>query len=113
MTDARRGGREFLRLVALRALIGLPSPLGGALFLAIDHELETWLWSADPAWYTVIGLPVVGAVVVIAARRLLPGAGGHPPLLGIGGGVTPLAYGPGIAVAAIGTLAFGAVLGPE
>jgi len=77
------------------------------------HELENWLWDSEPAWYVVIGLPVAGACVVLAARRLLPGDGGHPPLEGIGGGTTPVAYAPGIALAALGTLAFGAVLGPE
>src|SRR5439155_12841196 len=51
--------------------------------------------------------------IVLLARRFLPGDGGHPPLEGIGGGPVPLANGPGIALAAIGTLAFGAVLGPE
>jgi H+/Cl- antiporter ClcA len=51
--------------------------------------------------------------VVLAARRLLPGDGGHPPLEGIGGAATPLSHAPGIALAALGTLAFGAVLGPE
>jgi H+/Cl- antiporter ClcA len=44
---------------------------------------------------------------------LLPGDGGHSPLDGIGGGVTPVAAAPGIVLAALGTLAFGAVLGPE
>jgi len=56
---------------------------------------------------------VVGAAIVVLARGLLPGDGGHSPLLGIGGGPTPLAYAPGVALAALGTLAFGAVLGPE
>ena len=49
----------------------------------------------------------------LLARALLPGDGGHPPLEGIGGGATPLAYAPGVALAALGTLAFGAVLGPR
>jgi H+/Cl- antiporter ClcA len=84
--------------------------------------IETWLWtdlpkdlgSSTPPWYLVIGLPVVGAMVVIAARRLLPGDGGHSPLLGFAGhGPTKLAHAPGIALAALGTLGFGAVLGPE
>jgi H+/Cl- antiporter ClcA len=43
----------------------------------------------------------------------LPGDGGHRPLDGLGGKPTPLADGPGVALAAIGTLSFGAVLGPE
>ena len=107
------GGRAYLRLVGLGALIGIPAALVAALFLALVHELENWLWDSDPAWYLVIGLPVAGACIVLAARWLLPGDGGHPPLEGIGGGTTPVAYAPGIALAALGTLAFGAVLGPE
>jgi H+/Cl- antiporter ClcA len=50
---------------------------------------------------------------VYLARRFLRGDGGHPPLQGIGGGAVPVSHAPGIALAAIGTLAFGAVLGPE
>jgi H+/Cl- antiporter ClcA len=114
-------GRTYLRLVALGALIGIPAALVASLFLALVHDLEHWLWDSlpsalgesSPPWYLVIGLPAVGACVVLAARRLLPGDGGHPPLEGIGGGATPLAQAPGIALAALGTLAFGAVLGPE
>jgi H+/Cl- antiporter ClcA len=114
-------GAAYLRLILLGALIGIPAALVAAGFLALVHLLEEWLWedlpsalgSSSPPWYLVIGLPVVGALVVVAARTLLPGDGGHSPLAGIGGGVTPLAYGPGVALAAVGTLAFGAVLGPE
>src|SRR5262249_25339978 len=68
--------------------------------------------AASP-WSFVRGLPVAGACIVLAARRLLPGDGGHSPLHGIGGGVTPVLHAPGIALAALGTLCFGAVLGPE
>jgi chloride channel protein, CIC family len=107
-------GRTYLRLVLLGALVGIPAGLVGALFLAAVHELENWLWPDDPDWYLVVGLPVAGAVIVIAARRLLPGDGGHEPLGGLHTpSAIPLSYAPGIALAAIGTLAFGAVLGPE
>lgn len=114
-------GAAYVRLVGLGAAIGIPAALVAALFLALVHQVEHWLWTdlppklghVHPEWYLVIFLPVVGAVIVIAARRLLPGDGGHPPLQGIGGGATPLANAPGIALAALGTLAFGAVLGPE
>jgi H+/Cl- antiporter ClcA len=119
--DRRRGG-EYLRLVGLGALIGVPAALLAAGFLALVHQIEHWLWTdlphqigvSHPPWYLVIALPVVGAAVVVAARRLLPGDGGHPPLEGIGGAKqTPISHGPGVALAAVGTLGFGAVLGPE
>jgi H+/Cl- antiporter ClcA len=83
--------------------------------------LQTWLWDdlpsalghSGPPWYLVLGLPVAGALVVLAARRLLPGDGGHRPLVGLSAAPTPVSHGPGVALAALGTLPFGAVLGPE
>jgi H+/Cl- antiporter ClcA len=112
VTDGAPAGRAYLRLVALGAVVGIPAALVAALFLAAVHALEHWLWQ-DPHWYLVIGLPVVGAAIVAAARTLLPGDGGHNPLDGIGGAPTPVSSAPGVAVAALATLAFGAVLGPE
>jgi H+/Cl- antiporter ClcA len=115
-------GARALRLIGIGAVLGIPAALVAALFLAVAHQIEHWLWTDlphdlgtnGPPWYLVIGLPVVGAAVVIAARRLLPGDGGRRPLQGISGeGPTPLRYAPGIALAALGTLSFGAVLGPE
>ena len=114
-------GTAYLRLVLLGALIGVPAALLAALFLAFVHELEHWLWdelpeqlgTSSPPWYLVIGLPVVGAALVVAARARLPGDGGHSPLGGLGVAPTPVEHAPGIALAATGTLAFGAVLGPE
>jgi H+/Cl- antiporter ClcA len=106
-------GAEILRLVGLGALIGVPAALAAAGFLALVHELENGLWSGNPAWYLVVGLPVAGAALVVTARELLPGDGGHPPLEGLSAGLTPLSYAPGIVLAALGTLSFGAALGPE
>jgi H+/Cl- antiporter ClcA len=111
----------YLRLVALGALIGIPAALLAALFLAVVHEIEDVLWDdlpdalgySSPPWFLVIVLPAVGAAIVVASRRLLPGDGGHSPFDGISLEPTPLAFGPGIALAGLGTLAFGAVLGPE
>jgi len=111
----------YLRLVLLGAVIGIPAALLASLFLAVVHELEHWLWhdlptalgESSPPWYLVIGLPVVGACLVVIARRFLPGDGGHEPLHGFAGKPPLLSYAPGVALAAIGTLAFGAVLGPE
>jgi H+/Cl- antiporter ClcA len=112
VTDEAPSGAAYLRLVLLAAAIGVPAALVAALFLAAVHEVEDWLWD-DPAWYLIVGLPAVGACVVIAARKLLPGDGGHSPLGGLSTAPTPLAHAPGVALAALGTLCFGAVLGPE
>ena len=114
-------GHRVRHLVTLGALVGVPAALLAAVFIAVVHKLEDWLWhdlperldASGPPWYLVLGLPVVGACIVLAARRLLPGDGGHEPLEGISVQPTPVAHAPGIALAAIGTLAFGAVLGPE
>jgi H+/Cl- antiporter ClcA len=111
----------YLRLIGLGAVIGVPAALLAAVFLQLVHWLEEWLWHdlpdalgySAPPWFLVVGLPVCGAAVVIVARLLLPGDGGHSPLEGIKVTPTPLRYGPGVALAALGTLAFGAVLGPE
>jgi H+/Cl- antiporter ClcA len=111
----------YLRVVVLAGLIGIPAAVVAALFLGFIHAAETWLWDelpvalgfAAPPWFLILGLPVVGAAMVVVARLLLPGDGGHPPLEGLKAGETPLAYVPGVILAATGTLAFGAVLGPE
>jgi H+/Cl- antiporter ClcA len=127
MTAASVPGQElsgwgYLRLVLLGALIGVPAALVAAGFLALVHYLQHWLWEdlpdalghSSPPWYLVLLLPAAGAAMVLAARTLLPGDGGHRPLEGIGAGPPlPLAYAPGIALAALATLAFGGVLGPE
>ena len=112
---------EYLRLVGIAALIGIPAALAAALFLGLIHELEHWLWDelpaslgyAAPPWFFVLGLPVLGALLVVLARAFLPGDGGHRPLEGISATPTPPSYVPGVVLAAVGTLAFGAVLGPE
>jgi H+/Cl- antiporter ClcA len=114
-------GAAYVRLVLLGGLIGIPAGVVAALFLALVNELQHWLWTdlpdalgaSSPPWYLVIGLAVAGAAIVVAARRRLPGDGGHEPLGGLALPSTPIAHVPGVALAALGTLGFGAVLGPE
>jgi hypothetical protein len=77
---ARERGSDELRLVGIGALIGVPAALVAALFLALAHELEGWLWEDlpdalgrnDPPWFLIVGLPVVGAVIVLAAPGSSP-----------------------------------------
>ena len=115
------GGAAYLRLILIGAVIGVPAALVAAGFLVVVHQLENLLWDdlpdglgySSPPWFLVIALPVVGAALVVCARRLLPGDGGHDPLGGVSVDPTPVSWGPGVALAALGTLSFGAVLGPE
>ena len=115
------GGAQYLRLVGIGALIGIPAALIAVLFQALVHKTETLLWTDlpdamgldGPPWWLVLALPVVGALLVWGARVLLPGDGGHEPIKGLNAAPTAVRYAPGVALAAFGTLAFGGVLGPE
>ena len=117
----RAQARLLLQLTGLGILIGIPAALVAWGFLELVHVTEHWLWHDLPAslgedqppWYLLVRLPVVGAVIVIIARAFLPGDGGHHPLDGFGGPPTPARNALGVALAAFGGLAFGAVLGPE
>ena len=119
--EPRLSGGAYLRLILLGAVIGLPAALVAAGFLALVHELEDWVWHdlpdalghSTPPWYLIVGLPVLGAALVVAARTFLPGDGGHSPLDGISAKPTPVSHAPGVALAALASLVFGAVIGPE
>ena len=114
-------GAAYLRLILIGAALGVPAALLAAGFLALVHQLENVLWDDLPdalgyssaPWFLILGIPLVGGLIVIVARRFLPGDGGHDPLGGLSMAPTALAAGPGVALAAIGTLSFGLVLGPE
>jgi len=112
--------RELVRLTLLGALIGLPAGAVAFAFITVVHWLETWLWDDlpdalgvdAPPWWLVLGLPTLGGLLVYLARRL-PGDGGHAPINGVSMGVTPTIDAGSIALAALATLPFGLVLGPE
>ena len=120
MTD-RRPAVHGLGLVLFGAAIGIPAALAAIAFFTAVHYLERLLWhdlpsalgEAAPPWYLVVLLPVVGAAIVAAARLALPGDGGRSPLAGMAHGPTPVRFVPGVVLAALGTLGFGLVLGPE
>lgn len=110
----------LVRLTALGALVGIPAGLLAFAFVAIVHWLEHLLWHELPAalgadgppWYLLIGLPVLGGLLVHLARGL-PGDGGPSPVhTGLSEPSAPRnAW--SIAFAALATLPFGMVLGPE
>jgi H+/Cl- antiporter ClcA len=115
------GGRDYLRLIGIGAVVGIPAALVAIAFLGVVHYVESWLWTdlpkamglTAPPWWLIVGLPVVGGLLVWLARTALPGDGGHEPLGGLSFTPTPVSYAPSVALAALGTLAFGLVLGPE
>src|SRR4051794_1217109 len=112
--------RQLAGLALLGALVGLPAGLVAFLFITVVHELEHWLWTDlpdalgvdEPPWYLLIGLPLAGALIVLLARRL-PGDGGHAPIGGVSLSPGHPREAASITLAAIGSLAFGMVLGPE
>jgi len=106
--------------VALMAIVlGIGGALAASLFLFIQGQLEKLLWTTipqalglgDKAWWYVVLVLLVGALLVLLARRL-PGQTGNSPVTGFHFDVGPATIA-SVLLAAIGTLAFGYVLGPE
>jgi H+/Cl- antiporter ClcA len=114
--------RSYLRLLAIAAVLGVPVSAAAYGFLALVSYLQKELFThlpnglgfrAEPVWWP---LPVLAAGGVLAALaiRYLPGEGGPSPAGGfkLHGAPTPAQL-PGVVLAALATLIFGAVLGPE
>ena len=114
--------RSYLRLLVLAALIGVPVSALAYGYL----KLVTWLqeqlftdlpealgFDAPPAWWPVPLVAISGLLVALAILHL-PGTGGHSPADGFKpAGPLPPAELPGVLLASLATLSFGAVLGPE
>lgn len=111
--------RQVANLSALALVVGLAAGAGASAFVAVQHLLTHWLWRDLPAalgfaaapWWLALLLPVVGALLTYAAFRL-PGHGGHSPLDGFALNITWKEIG-SVLLAALASLSFGAVLGPE
>jgi H+/Cl- antiporter ClcA len=114
--------RSYVRLLVLAALVGVPVSAAAYGFLklvavvqkAVFESLPDALgFDAVPTWWP---LPVLalGGLLTACAIRFLPGAGGHSPADGFkASGAWPAEAVPGVVLAALATLSFGAVLGPE
>jgi H+/Cl- antiporter ClcA len=114
--------REYVRLLVLAAIVGVPVSAGAYGFLKLVALLQGAVFDdlpgalgldPVPAWWPLPALVVAGLLVAPVISRL-PGHGGHSPADGFkaSGAVEPIEL-PGILLAALGTLAFGVVLGPE
>ncbi len=114
--------RAYLKLLLVAAIIGVLVSAFAWGFLALVSKLQHWLYSSlpsglglghPPAWWP-FPLLAFGGLLVALVIRYLPGTGGHSPTDGFkAGGVFPPIQLPGIFLAALATLGFGAVLGPE
>ena len=114
--------RSYLRLLAIAAVLGVPVSAAAYGFLALVGYLQKEIFThipnglgfhAEPVWWP---LPVlaVGGVLAALAIRYLPGDGGPSPAGGFAmHGAPAPAQLPGVVLAALATLVFGAVLGPE
>src|SRR5215469_9506040 len=114
--------RAYIALLVFAAILGVPISAAAYGFLALVNYLQEELFThlphglgfaTAPAWWP-LPILVIGGVLTGLAIRYLPGNGGpspaggfamHPP-------PTPVQL-PGVLCAALATLAFGAVLGPE
>jgi len=114
--------RNYVGLLVVAAVLGVPVSAAAYGFLALvnylQKEIFTYLphglgFQTTPVWWP---LPVllVGGLIAAAAIRYLPGQGGPSPAGGfkLHGPPTPAQL-PGVILAALATLIFGAVLGPE
>ncbi|MFM9593965.1 chloride channel protein [Streptomyces scabiei] len=114
--------RAYLVLLLMAALIGVPVSAAAFGFLALVGELQPLIYSdlpkslgfdGTPSWWP-LPLLAVGGLLVGLTVRYLPGHGGHEPSAGFQpGGVPAPVELPGIFLAALATLCFAAVLGPE
>src|SRR6516164_316333 len=114
--------RAYIGLLVLAAVLGVPIAVAAYGFLALvdylQKELFTHLphglgFSTAPAWWPLPML-VIGGVLAALAIQHLPGNGGPSPAAGFGvhPPPTPIQL-PGVILAALASLAFGAVIGPE
>ncbi|MFC8922378.1 chloride channel protein [Cellulosimicrobium sp. NPDC057127] len=119
MSADRTQARQLALLVALAAVVGAVAAVAATAFTSLVHGAENVLWTTlpaslgadEPPWWWVLGVLLVGALLVALAVRL-PGRGGHHPLDGLSFGAAPRDL-LSILLAAFGSLAFGAVVGPE
>ena len=114
--------KKYVALLILAAVLGVAISFLVYWFLKLIAKLQIWVFSdlpkgvgfhGEPPWWPLLPLVVAGAVVG-AVIKYLPGRGGHSPADGFKPrGVATSAELPGIFLAAVASLALGAVVGPE
>jgi chloride channel protein, CIC family len=117
-----RKSRSYVQLLLLAAIVGVPVSAVAYGFLELVDALQTGLFTDLPKELGFDSTPLlwpvpllaIGGLLTALSIRLLPGTGGHSPADGFkAGGVTQPIDLAGVFAAALATLSFGAVLGPE
>lgn len=106
-------------MMVVAAVVGILASLAAVLFMAAMNVLQKAVWTTIPdafgwssvPWWWVLGMLLIGSAITWAAC-LLPGHGGHRPLDDMAFNITPRMIG-SVVLAALATLVFGAVVGPE
>ena len=114
--------RTYRRLLVVAAILGAPISAVAYGFLALVSYLQQEIFihlphglgfNDTPVWWP-LPIVTVGGVLAGSAIRYLPGKGGSSPALPFALHSPPSAIQlPGVTLAALATLVFGAVLGPE
>jgi H+/Cl- antiporter ClcA len=114
--------REYAQLLVLAGLIGVPVSAAAYGFLKLVAVLQDAFFDRIPdalgldpvpTWWPLPVLALSGLLVALAIGRL-PGSGGHSPADGFkASGPLPPVELAGVLLAALATLSFGVVLGPE
>ncbi|HET9076461.1 MAG TPA: chloride channel protein [Acidimicrobiales bacterium] len=114
--------KKYVALLILAVVLGAVISLLIYWLLKLIADIQNWVYTdlpkglgfhGEPSWWPLLPLAVAG-LIVGATIRYLPGRGGHSPADGFkAGGVAQSIELPGILVAALASLAAGAVVGPE
>ena len=114
--------RSYLVLLVFGAIVGVPVAVIAYYFLKLVALAQKYFFTTlpgelgfhgQPPWWPV-PVVAVGGVLVALTLHYLPGTGGHHPAEGFkAGGMVAARDLPAIVCAALATLIFGAVLGPE
>ena len=113
---------NYVRLLVLAAVLGVPISAAAYGFLAVVTGLQDWVFTdlpealgfdTAPLWWPLPPLALAGLLVGLTIRSL-PGTGGHSPADGLktSGAPSPAEL-PGVVLAALASLSLGVVLGPE
>ena len=114
--------RAYIQLLVFAAILGVPVSAAAYGFLALVSYLQKELFdhlphglgfASAPAWWP-LPLLFAGGVLAALAIKYLPGNGGPSPAHGFAMHAPPTPPQlPGLVLAAMATLVFGIVLGPE